>query len=233
MSSEDEFANRDAQGLTPPADKLHGDAAAKKARAYYISVFFIQVPAIQVALSLGTYLVMAHVLGMQERLDEKFAFLHDNDLGYVYLSIYIIGLARLVVLINANATRAGARVGRPCQHVYKVMDKAAPENAPFALMANAGWPGRFNRAQRALFNMDETLPALLVSTVLAAVVFGKALVPICLVNACGRAAFARTYTDATNKRMNGYMMTVISEKWVDGLVLFVAVKAIAGPRFPF
>ena len=52
------------------------------------------------------------------------------------------------------AERAGARVDRPDQHVYKIMSPEAKASSPYVLMSNTGWTGRFNRAQRGAFNTD-------------------------------------------------------------------------------
>ena len=142
----------------------------------YMKMLMMTIPAIQLALATGTYLILSLLLGYKEILDKKFDFLHEWDLGFVYLCIYIINLGRARIMVNSNAVRAGARVGRPDQHVYKVMDSKASKEAPFVLMANTGWAGKFNRAQRGAFNTDEAIPGYLVNTVLASAVFGPAVV---------------------------------------------------------
>ena len=82
------------------------------------------------------------------------------DLGWAFLAWYVVYLARQSVAINAAACRAGARCPRPDQHVYRIAHPDFNEK-PYVMMANAGPQGRFNRAQRAVFNYDEALPLFL------------------------------------------------------------------------
>lgn len=220
---------RDAQGLTPrKKDGPGGDEdAASKAYAQYMKMVFAMIPTIQLVLAVGTFFAL-RLVGFGEKLDAKFAFLTQYDLGYVYLAIYIISMGRNRVMVNANVARAGARVDRPDQHVYKVMDAKAPADAPLVLMANTGWPGKFNRAQRGAFNTDESLPQFLVNTLLSGAVFGPAVVPIALLQVYGRVTFALKYTESKSKRGAGFLPAVVGENWMMGLVLFVALKAIGG-----
>mmetsp|Transcript_103162 Transcript_103162/g.272619 ORF Transcript_103162/g.272619 Transcript_103162/m.272619 type:complete len:238 (+) Transcript_103162:411-1124(+) len=233
MVEEDEFKNRDRQGLTPrkeddPADE---DMAAK-AQAGYMKMIFGAIPIAQCVFAISTYFA-CRLLGMKDALETKFAFLHDHDLGYVYLAVYIIGLGRARMAVNSNAMRAAARVDRPDQHVYKIMTPSGETDAPYVLMANTGWVGKFNRAQRGAFNTDEQMPMVLINTVLAGCVFGPVVVFTALLGAYGRVKFALGYTAATNSRIGGFLPAIIAENWAAGLVLFSGVKAVVGGRFPF
>jgi len=194
---EDEFLGRDAQGLQTSKKDGAGDgaAAAAKAQAMYMRMMFGFVPVIQLALAAGTYYVLRQ-LGYGPLLDTKFDFLIQYDLGYVYLAVYIILVGRSRIMVNSNAARAGARVDRPDQHVYKLMDQKAPMTAPYVMMATTGWVGRFNRAQRGAFNTDESLPQFLMSTVLAGAVFGPVVVPVAAIAVYGRVKFDTRFKPA-------------------------------------
>mmetsp|Transcript_14254 Transcript_14254/g.24292 ORF Transcript_14254/g.24292 Transcript_14254/m.24292 type:complete len:236 (-) Transcript_14254:96-803(-) len=235
MSDEDEFKSRDAQGLQPRKKDgpMDDEAAAAKAQAMYMKMIFAVVPTVQVVLATLTYLLASLGLGMKASLDAKFAFLHAYDLGYVYLAVYLIGLGRARLTVNSNAMRAGARLDRPDQHVYKIMDPAGKKDAPYVLMANVGWAGKFNRAQRGAFNTDEALPMVLVNTVLAGGVFGPIVVATALLGVYGRVKFALGYTEKPAARMGGFLPAALGEGWAAGLVLFTAIKAIGGGYVPF
>jgi hypothetical protein len=94
-----------------------------KAQARYTSLFFVQIPLIQLALSAATYAAVCHGLpllglpGMQAGVAAKLDFLARYDLGWVYLAVYLVSLGRDRIALNSNAVRAGARVDRPDQHV--------------------------------------------------------------------------------------------------------------------
>jgi len=234
MVDENEFEKRDAQGLTPRKDDDPADSdKAAKAKAGYMKMIFGIIPIFQCVFAISTYFVCSRLLGMKDALDTKFAFLYDHDLGYVYLAVYLIGLGRARMAVNSNAMRAAARVDRPDQHVYKVMDPKGEKDAPYVLMANTGWAGKFNRAQRGAFNTDEQMPMVLVNTVLAGCLFGPVVVFTALLGAYGRVKFALGYTEAASGRMGGFLPAVIAENWAAGLVLFSGVKAACGGRFPF
>merc|ERR1712023_187063 len=97
---------------------------------------------------------------------------------------------RMVLVINANGARAPARVDRPDQHVYKIMDKDGPnKDTPYVMMANTGPQGRFNRAQRGVFNTDESMPLYIANSILAGAVFGPFVVLLNILVAYGRITF--------------------------------------------
>jgi len=199
----------------------------------YIKMLFFMVPMIGQALAWGAYLFYSYGLGHFTTLDAKFEFLHKYELGYVFLCVWIMSLARGRLMINANSMRAGARVDRPDQHVYKIMDASAKSDAPYVLMANTGAVGRFNRAQRGIFNTDEAMPLFLVNTILAGAVFGPLVLVLTALAAAGRVTFGLGYTENPSGRGKGFMMSMIGEQWTAGLVLLIAIKALAGNRIPF
>eukprot|EP00316_Scyphosphaera_apsteinii_P009792 CAMPEP_0119309392 /NCGR_PEP_ID=MMETSP1333-20130426/15283_1 /TAXON_ID=418940 /ORGANISM="Scyphosphaera apsteinii, Strain RCC1455" /LENGTH=233 /DNA_ID=CAMNT_0007313353 /DNA_START=93 /DNA_END=794 /DNA_ORIENTATION=+ len=233
MSEDDEFKDRDAQGLQIRKNDGQDRSAEAKARQMYMGMFFQKIPVIQLVLATATYLVLSMVLGMKELLDTKIAFATKYDLGYVYLAVYIICLGRFYIMANANAMRAGARVDRPDQHVYKLMDPQGSKDTPYVLMSNTGWTGKFNRAQRAAFNTDEALPIFLTNVLLAGLVFGPAILVPVVLSVYGRTKFAILYTEAASSRGAGFMPAMIGEQWTAGLVLFIALKAIGGAAIPF
>jgi len=146
--------------------------------------------------------------------------------------VFLIGLARSRLIVNANAQRAGARVDRPDQHAYKIMDPKAASEAPLVLMASTGPLGRFNRAQRGVFNTDESMPLYVANTILAGSMFGPVVVLLNLLVAFGRIKFGLGYTESNAARMGGIMPAFIGEGWTSGLVLLIAIKALAGTWIP-
>lgn len=232
---ESEFENRDPQGLekSKKDDDFDEDKAVAKAERFYKNMLFLQVPMIAGGLAWGTYLALAYGLGQKAKLDAKFLLLKSHDLGWVYLSVWITQQARSRLMVNANARRAGARVGRPDQHAYKVMDPKAKSDAPLVLMANSGALGRFNRAQRGIFNTDEAAPLFLASTLLAGFVFGPVVPGLSALAAYGRVKFGLGYAESGAGRMAGFMPAMIAEGWMSGLVGLIAIKTLAGDRIPF
>merc|ERR1719408_467277 len=112
---------------------------------------------------------------------------------------------RDALIVNANGARAEARVDRPDQHVYRVMDQNASKDAPYVLMAGTGPQGRFNRAQRGVFNTDESLPLVLVATLLTAFVFGAMVCIILLGLSFGAITFGCKYKEASSARGAGFL----------------------------
>merc|ERR1712232_1384056 len=111
------------------------------------------------------YLLCSKLLGQQSMYDKKFKLINDYQLGYVFLAVWMLAITRAVQVCIATGSRAPALVDRPDQHVYKVMAASGSlKDAPYVMMANTGAQGRFNRAQRGVFNTDETMPMTLANT---------------------------------------------------------------------
>jgi len=224
MVLEDEFAGRDARGLKPDSDSINSEQAE---RMKYVKMLFVGIPIIGQVFAWTTYLVCGQVFGQQKLYDKKFEFVKEYQLGYVFLALWILSVARIAVVINANAARAPARVDRPDQQVYKVMAASGPlADAPFVMMANTGPQGRFNRAQRALYNMDENLPVVLANTIAVASIFGPVVIGLVLLIAVGRIFFAVKYTESLNARGKGFMLCMLGEKWIEGLLLLCAILGL-------
>jgi len=49
----------------------------------------------------------------------------------------------------------------------------------------------------------------------------------------GRVTFALLYTEGTGKRGAGFLPAIVGERWIGGLVLFTAIKVLAGDRIPY
>jgi len=162
------------------------------------------------------------------RLDDKFDLIHSWQLGYVFAAWYIVFLTRTYMAVNANGARAPARLDRPDQHVYTTLPGGAR-----VLMASAGDAGRFNRAQRAAANMDESLPGFLTGALLVASVFGPVSLLLCVLNGFGRVRFANLYKQSCEARGAGFMFCVLAEQVSAGLVGVCAIKGILGPSVPF
>lgn len=48
------------------------------------------------------------------------------QLSYIFLAVWLVGYTRTSLSLLANAARAGARLDRPDQHVYKIMACSGP-----------------------------------------------------------------------------------------------------------
>merc|ERR1712224_364075 len=120
--------------------------------------------------------------------------IHEYQLGYAFLAVWMLGFTRAWTVSIANGARSPARIDRPDQHVYKIMAASGPlKDAPYVMMANTGAQGRFNRAQRGVFNTDETMPLVIANTILSAFVYGPLTPCICLLILYGRVTFTSKY----------------------------------------
>lgn len=228
---ENEFEGKDAKGLQAATDTTPTEAAEK---AKYKKLILGFIPMVGQALAWGTYFGLSYLGGQKEMLDEKFAFVHKYQLGYVFLTTSILSLGRKLLVIEANAARAPARVDRPDQHVYKVMAAdGAMKDAPYVMMANTGLVGRFNRAQRGVFNTDEALPMVLVNSTLTASIFGPVVAAIAALGSWGRVKFGKGYKESNKGRMGGMLPAFLAEGWIENLALLCAIKGIFHPYINF
>ena len=222
---EDEFVGRDATGLQKPG----GERTEAQARAFYFRLYgklvLLQAPALGWALYFCARLSLAG-------LEERFAFAHAYGLGWVFASWYCVYLMRIYLAINANGARAPARVDRPDQHVYRLMSPDS-DKQPYVMMVTTGEVGRFNRAQRACYNTDESMSVFLTGLLLGALMFGPFATLLAVVNLYGRCRFADLYTHSVKARGAGFLPSVVSEHVSAALVGICAIKSIGFAVLPF
>jgi hypothetical protein len=224
---------RDELGLEIPGPKSMDE---EQARAKYFKMYggllFGYAPALAFVLM---YAARWKFPAIADIADNHLQFLADHDLGWLYAAWYIMYLARLYHNINSNGARAGARVGRPDQHVYKVYNATGGNrkksddatSAPqYVFLENEGNVGRFNRAQRATFHMDEGGSFVVTSMLLAGFVMPKL---VYILSACyflGRLEFANAYTDTLEGRLSKMLLYVFPQHVMIALVGITAVQAI-------
>lgn len=221
VSLAEEFAKRDEMGL----DKNSKPKTEEEQRAFYYSMIgkaiFLQAP----FLGWLAYFAVRLVPGQAERIDAKFDLIATYDLGWVFVTTLLALLTKSYLMINVNGARAAARVDRPDQHVYKIMSAEKYKDAPYVLMASTGPAGRFNRAQRASLNHDETLPVFLVNLVLVACVYGPLAVVIAATNLYARKKFADAYKADLSQRGAGFFLSAITEFVTVGMIWVTVMKA--------
>ena len=128
----DEFDQRDGLGLSRE-DALLAPAAAEADKRWYYTVMYAKLLVLQCpVMAIMLYVAVAQIYDVEARL----ALARQQDLGWAFLAWYVCYLARQSVAVNAAACRAGARVPRPDQHVYRIAHPDFNEK-PFILMANA------------------------------------------------------------------------------------------------
>lgn len=210
-----------------PLEKAKSEKAL---RSHYTKQFLTVVLAQGPVIAWGLYGILKILLSSESLtiMNQKFDFLYHYELYYVYLAVFLIYLSKLAMTMNANGARAPTRLNRPDQQIYQVV---GTDN--MVLMATEGANGRFNRAQRANFNMEEGLPLFLTNTILVSAVLGP-LVSCFLVPmyAYGRIRFAHDYKESCKARTSGFLYSMIAEHGMAALVVLIAVKAIAGDSIP-
>mmetsp|Transcript_26796 Transcript_26796/g.58120 ORF Transcript_26796/g.58120 Transcript_26796/m.58120 type:complete len:251 (-) Transcript_26796:175-927(-) len=246
MTSEDEFSKRDASGLQPtfPKGAKSASQAEAQTRAAYYKLTGIFQFGIAPALAFGLLSVTRTPSStLSDQYEHRLAFIRKHDLGWIYAAWYVLSLARTHALINANATRAGARVGRPDQHAYKIMARPKDEasasstskdsssclglaDAPYVLMENVGPVGRFNRAQRAAFHFDEGLELLLGSIFLVGAVLPRLAFGLVVLYCLGRVLYTGGYTESLNGRMNAFALVAIPAVILSALVGIFGIQTL-------
>lgn len=193
-----QFLGKDKMGLMPEDKKKPESQIRQQYFKQNSFGLFVTSPIMCLAL----YLAVTYAFPSESaRIQEKMLLVRKYDLSVVFVGYYLIFLARAYVQINSNGARAAARVDRPDQHVYQIMAESGPlSGAPYVLMTNVGAIGRFNRAQRACFNIDESLPLFMVGFMMYAVILGKMSLLIAAMYGYGAASFGDAYKESMEHR---------------------------------
>mmetsp|Transcript_12225 Transcript_12225/g.25823 ORF Transcript_12225/g.25823 Transcript_12225/m.25823 type:complete len:214 (+) Transcript_12225:98-739(+) len=162
-----------------------------------------------------------------EAADAKIAVLARYDLGYLYAALIVLKVGQFLMGANAGNARKYAKVHTPDQHVYQVKG-AEGSKLGYVLMDNDGKNGRFNRAQRALQNYQETYPQTLAYILASGFVYPKEVFVLAAMYATFRVVSAIGYTSSTDGRMAGFIGSNFVASIMEVLVGIIAFKTILG-----
>jgi len=167
-----------------------------------------------------------YLLGARSKYDAKISEVAKLDLGWLYLGLFLIGIAKDIVTWHAMIVRHAGCIMQPNMYGYKVMTPAGKPAMPYVLLEEDGDVGKANRAQRGIDNMMEYLPLYLAVFLATGYVFPFPM----FINICGmvisRIIYAVKYAQAKEARTAGFGLFTLCKVMADGLVVLIAIKAI-------
>eukprot|EP01065_Artemidia_motanka_P010084 TRINITY_DN15293_c0_g1_i1.p1 TRINITY_DN15293_c0_g1~~TRINITY_DN15293_c0_g1_i1.p1 ORF type:complete len:248 (+),score=75.68 TRINITY_DN15293_c0_g1_i1:477-1220(+) len=172
--------------------------------------------------SIGFGVSWAIYLSDKDKYNARFDSVVRYKLHHMYLALFLMRVGFQAIVFAAASERRCALVNPPDQHVYQVY--GAKEPGLVRLVNDSGPVGRFNRAQRAVFNYLEVLPYTLLSYLLAGAIFPKAAMIIIAVFSVARLGYAIGYAKEPNARGPGLAIGGLAAWCLDALVLLVALK---------
>mmetsp|Transcript_20824 Transcript_20824/g.43219 ORF Transcript_20824/g.43219 Transcript_20824/m.43219 type:complete len:224 (+) Transcript_20824:3-674(+) len=188
---------RGADGLWPQRDcEKMGMGSANLFLVYSVSTFVLGSPGAVAAVAAIFVMPCTAVLN-------KIALIKSYDLAPLYFILAALQFTMLLINANLGTARRPTRVNVPDQHVYKVYGGAG--DSALVLMHDDAEFGKFNRAQRALANFEETLPLLIAQALAMAFIFPWATLVCVVVLGIFRVKGAVDYTTERMKRMTGNM----------------------------
>eukprot|EP01001_Neometanema_parovale_P010180 NODE_6410_length_849_cov_227.236915_g6174_i0.p1 GENE.NODE_6410_length_849_cov_227.236915_g6174_i0~~NODE_6410_length_849_cov_227.236915_g6174_i0.p1 ORF type:complete len:212 (-),score=50.29 NODE_6410_length_849_cov_227.236915_g6174_i0:155-790(-) len=153
------------------------------------------------------------------------SFIRENDLAYLYAGYFALKIGQLCMGINLGEARKASKVNIPDQQVYKCHGKGGSA-VGYVLMENEGILGQFNRAQRAVQNYNEVLPMVVLSFLLAGLVFPKPVCCLASLFALARLFGAIGYTRDVEGRMGGNMLGTLLLVTIEGFLITVILKTV-------
>jgi uncharacterized MAPEG superfamily protein len=156
----------------------------------------------------------------------KLELLAKYDLGYLYVAILILKIGQVAMGINMGCARNMSKVPPPDQHIYEVKG-AEGSKLGYVLMDNEGLNGKFNRAQRAVQNFNESFPQLVLYIIFAGFVYPKEVSMLTTLYMITRLVYALGYSKEANGRFGGLMLSTLVANAIEFLVGFIAYKLFA------
>jgi len=153
----------------------------------------------------------------------KVSLVSEYGLGPLFIGLFILKYCFQMINANMGTARRETKVNNPDQHIYRVY--GGPANGSVVLMDCEGDYGKFNRAQRALANLEEWLPIFLAEMILVGFVFPLCVAIITTGFGLARLKGAIGYTKSPKDRTGGNMLGFLMGGLLDGLCLFVGVVA--------
>mmetsp|Transcript_30090 Transcript_30090/g.70153 ORF Transcript_30090/g.70153 Transcript_30090/m.70153 type:complete len:219 (+) Transcript_30090:120-776(+) len=149
----------------------------------------------------------------------------EHRLGPLYLGFYCLKFCYLFINANLGTRRRPTGVNVPDQHIYKVVT-GSNEGAIVLMDDKHELYGPFNRAQRALQNLNESIALLIVDALLVGYVFPSTTgLFLAAFSAC-RVKSAMDYTHDREKRVFFGMMANFIASSLGGMALVIGILCV-------
>ena len=196
---------------------------------FFLSFIFSIFRGIGLAIALAIFLQ-----GNTAAYEEKIAIVAQLDLGWMYLGLFLINLATLVLFILNQRFRHLLSFPRPDQQLLKVVTdwkKPADKAIGFAVLEDEGLAGAFNRSGRAAFNFLEYVPCLVAFVLAAGFVFPFPTFVLCGLQVLGRSVYSIGYASGVSGRIPGFMLSTLTMIVLEMMVLFIGLRSLG--FFPY
>ncbi len=155
---------------------------------------------------------------------DKIEFLAKHDLGYLYLSFILLRIGQLLMGMNAGNARKQCKIHPPDQHIYKIHGE---EKMGYVLLdQDDDINGRFNRAQRAIQNYQETFPQHVLYILASGLIYPRQVCQLVGLFAVARVFSAVGYTNSTDGRLGGFVISQIVAAIWECLTGIIAYQAL-------
>jgi len=157
------------------------------------------VTAIELSIGCGIA-AMFHSSGSTSKYDARIAMLSGMDLKPLYAIPLIFYLTQSFAVFHAAIYRCLTPLNNPNQYISKVMNK----NEPYVLLEEEGDAGKFNRAQRASANVQETAALVLSTALMGGFVYPYPMAGLFTAYCGARVLYMKMYTSDAEKRGPGF-----------------------------
>jgi hypothetical protein len=155
---------------------------------------------------------------------DKITSIQKSQLGFFYLAGFLFVHIKAIMGYQAVKYREECPLNAPDQYVHQIVDKRLGVNDSFVLLAKSGAQGAFNRAQRAVANMDEYAAGTAVDILLVGPIFPFMTLIFTAIIFVFRATQVPAYASNPGGRVMTFMVHIhVIANIFEGLLLFVGI----------
>mmetsp|Transcript_24093 Transcript_24093/g.35707 ORF Transcript_24093/g.35707 Transcript_24093/m.35707 type:complete len:215 (+) Transcript_24093:92-736(+) len=156
--------------------------------------------------------------------DDKIYLISQFDLGYLYLTAFLLKLGGYTIGMNLIERRVAANIFAPDQYIYEVKGVEG-EKLGYVLFVAEGALGRFNRAQRAYQNYNDNLPINIMYILLVGFVYPREVMMISILYIGLRILYSMEYTRKPGARFPWYILSQMTMMVAETLVIMIAHRS--------
>jgi len=154
------------------------------------------------------------------------AMIHSTEYYWVYLGYFVV--AWTIHFINNYPMIKKGKVMQDGNIRANMMIYRVNSTGEAVVLEDRGDVGEYNRANRSLHHMNETMAALLPGAFLAGFVYAKASFVCLLIFSIGRILHQQGYVNGYGGHGAGFALSMFSHMTIQSMVLIVGIEGLQG-----